>query len=93
MELGARVCTPKSPNCRGCPLREHCLAYKRVAAGGLDGHVKEDREAGSTLWSCTEGGSNVDCAVDHLGMYGASLLLLIADCQLCLPQDEHWDPR
>lgn len=80
MELGARVCTPKSPDCRGCPLREHCLAYKRVAAGGLDGHVKEDREAGSTLWSCTEGGSYVDCAVDHVGTVWS--LSSAADCRL-----------
>lgn len=24
MELGALVCTPRSPNCKGCPLRELC---------------------------------------------------------------------
>jgi A/G-specific adenine glycosylase len=24
MELGAIVCTPKSPNCTGCPVAEHC---------------------------------------------------------------------
>jgi len=27
MELGACVCLPKSPNCGGCPLAEHCLAH------------------------------------------------------------------
>jgi len=26
MELGATVCTPKSPNCSSCPLRDLCLA-------------------------------------------------------------------
>ena len=57
MELGARVCTPKGPDCRSCPLREHCLAYKRVAAGGLDSHVKEGKEAGSTHWECIKGAS------------------------------------
>jgi A/G-specific adenine glycosylase len=27
MELGALVCTPKSPNCETCPLQEQCGAY------------------------------------------------------------------
>lgn len=26
MELGARVCKPKNPNCLECPIQEHCLA-------------------------------------------------------------------
>lgn len=26
MELGATICTPKSPRCRACPLAERCLA-------------------------------------------------------------------
>ncbi|MCH8486071.1 MAG: A/G-specific adenine glycosylase [Candidatus Cyclonatronum sp.] len=28
MELGATVCTPKSPLCAGCPLSTGCVAYK-----------------------------------------------------------------
>lgn len=27
MELGAMVCTPKSPSCSTCPVRETCLAH------------------------------------------------------------------
>ncbi|MBP1970586.1 A/G-specific adenine glycosylase [Virgibacillus natechei] len=27
MELGALICTPKSPACPRCPVREHCLAF------------------------------------------------------------------
>jgi A/G-specific adenine glycosylase len=27
MELGATVCTPKSPKCAACPIRAHCLAH------------------------------------------------------------------
>ncbi|XP_043941823.1 adenine DNA glycosylase isoform X2 [Protopterus annectens] len=30
MELGAKVCTPKSPDCSECPLKNHCRAYKQV---------------------------------------------------------------
>jgi adenine-specific DNA glycosylase len=28
MELGATVCTPKSPACASCPLQSMCAAYK-----------------------------------------------------------------
>lgn len=27
MELGATLCTPKNPNCPGCPVRPHCDAH------------------------------------------------------------------
>ena len=30
MELGAIVCTPKSPTCSVCPISEHCVALKMV---------------------------------------------------------------
>jgi A/G-specific adenine glycosylase len=29
MDLGATVCTPKSPNCLICPWTEHCIARRR----------------------------------------------------------------
>lgn len=29
MELGATVCTPRSPNCLLCPVREDCRAFER----------------------------------------------------------------
>lgn len=29
MELGALVCTPKTPNCLACPLQQGCLAFAR----------------------------------------------------------------
>lgn len=35
MELGARLCTPKNPNCEDCPVKEECLAY--------DLGIQEDR--------------------------------------------------
>jgi len=30
MELGARVCTPRNPACRVCPVRRHCVASARA---------------------------------------------------------------
>lgn len=30
MELGARVCTPKSPRCGECPVKDLCIAQKEI---------------------------------------------------------------
>jgi A/G-specific adenine glycosylase len=35
MELGALICTPKSPKCQACPVRGSCRAY----AGGLQEEI------------------------------------------------------
>jgi A/G-specific adenine glycosylase len=37
MDLGAEVCTPRSPHCAACPWSPHCLAL----AGGLVGQLPE----------------------------------------------------
>ena len=33
MELGALVCKPTQPECRGCPLKDHCRALKNDRTG------------------------------------------------------------
>ena len=33
MDLGASVCTPKTPNCPACPLSQHCAALKSGQPG------------------------------------------------------------
>ncbi len=35
MELGARVCTPRAPDCANCPLREHCFAREHARQSEL----------------------------------------------------------
>ena len=35
MELGATVCTPRSPRCETCPLQVHCEAYATRRTGEL----------------------------------------------------------
>lgn len=32
MDLGATICTPKSPKCGSCPVIEHCMAYATNSA-------------------------------------------------------------
>lgn len=50
MELGATVCTAKSPDCSACPVRASCLAHKLTAAGprGLDGLKPEAASTGGS---------------------------------------------
>ncbi|HWE04217.1 MAG TPA: A/G-specific adenine glycosylase [Tepidisphaeraceae bacterium] len=44
MELGATVCTPRSPQCLLCPVREHCRAF----AAGLQEKIPAPRTAKQT---------------------------------------------
>ena len=39
MDLGATVCTPRSPNCGACPWQTHCAAY---AAGDIGSYPVKD---------------------------------------------------
>jgi A/G-specific adenine glycosylase len=39
-DLGATVCTPKTPRCGRCPWREGCAAYARGLVGVLPARVK-----------------------------------------------------
>lgn len=41
MELGATVCTPRSPSCLLCPVRSHCQAY----AKGIQDRIPAPRNA------------------------------------------------
>jgi A/G-specific adenine glycosylase len=44
MELGATVCTPRSPQCLLCPVREHCEAF----ATGVQERIPPPRKAKET---------------------------------------------
>ncbi|CAI9739329.1 adenine DNA glycosylase-like [Octopus vulgaris] len=52
MELGATVCTPKSPSCSSCPLQNICHAYKMK--------MKNEQLAGNALLQRTKKGDVVD---------------------------------
>ena len=41
MDLGAGICTPKSPKCALCPVREYCLADKKGIAAELPKRQKK----------------------------------------------------
>jgi A/G-specific adenine glycosylase len=44
MELGATVCTPRSPQCLICPVRDHCKAF----AAGVQERIPAPRKAKET---------------------------------------------
>ena len=44
MELGATVCTPRSPQCLRCPVREHCEAF----AAGVQEKIPAPKKAKPT---------------------------------------------
>ncbi|KXJ11790.1 adenine DNA glycosylase [Exaiptasia diaphana] len=62
MELGATVCTPKTPQCAMCPLKVHCMAYKQV----------EDSKKTKTSEFLTKGnmqnGSRVSADIEECGL-------------------------
>lgn len=48
MELGALVCTPRAPDCPGCPVREHCVSYRE---GAVDRRpVPKPKVVAETVW-------------------------------------------
>jgi A/G-specific adenine glycosylase len=62
MDLGAQVCTTRSPRCLLCPLRESCAAYAAGAPERLP--VKPQRKPvperrGTAFWITTGGGARV----------------------------------
>ncbi|XP_050403169.1 adenine DNA glycosylase [Patella vulgata] len=78
MELGATVCTPKTPNCSVCPLQKYCKAYSQV-------EVHKTDNASKLLSDVTKNGkikmaeiSDIEC--------------LVEDCSLCFDKTETWDP-
>ncbi|XJZ27927.1 A/G-specific adenine glycosylase [Bacillota bacterium Lsc_1132] len=44
MELGALICTPSSPSCLLCPVREHCLGFHEGAANELPVKSKKTKQ-------------------------------------------------
>ena len=35
IELGATVCKPRDPGCSGCPIKDHCSAYRESQVSSL----------------------------------------------------------
>nr|WP_263325190.1 A/G-specific adenine glycosylase [Neobacillus sp. Marseille-Q6967] len=44
MELGALICTPTSPSCLLCPVRDHCQAFHEGTASELPVKTKKNKQ-------------------------------------------------
>ena len=74
MDLGATVCTPTSPACGACPLRDYCVASaeegaarERLAASlrrAVSGGGSDTAEAPADALSTDDGGACTLCAPD-----------------------------
>lgn len=51
MELGATVCTPKSPRCGACPLTTHCRARAHDRIGHIPPARKRPERSTIRLWA------------------------------------------
>ncbi|XP_042320152.1 adenine DNA glycosylase isoform X2 [Sceloporus undulatus] len=77
MELGATVCTPKTPLCIECPVKQHCRAYHRAEK---DLKVSAERLLGKPASKYSQLTDVEECANTT------------GSCSLCLPPSEPWDP-
>lgn len=57
MELGATVCSVKSPSCSTCPLRISCLAHELTADGPKGPRSEASSEEGVPAVTIGNGGS------------------------------------
>ncbi|XP_051525571.1 adenine DNA glycosylase-like [Myxocyprinus asiaticus] len=77
MELGARVCTPKSPLCSQCPIQTHCHAFRKVS-------IKHEKDSKTLLSKLAA--ANLNTLVPDIENCSAA-----GSCNLCLSED--WDPQ
>ncbi|KAJ8306398.1 hypothetical protein KUTeg_016943 [Tegillarca granosa] len=83
MELGATVCTPKSPSCEACPVQSLCLAFRKTfILPVLSDNVEFEKEKSAGRLTKTKSSDSntlpdIECAADK--------------CSLCIPTEESWD--
>ena len=75
MELGATVCTPKSPSCNSCPVSKICKAYARSVVGSTKIQQTLPNHKDESIKQYFEISDIED----------------IPSCQFCLPEDSPWD--
>jgi len=79
MELGATICTPKSPDCTKCPLNNICKAYARVKN-------KNEKTQSRLSINKTECNNNKTTDINIL-----KDIEDVMDCKYCLPSDQPYD--
>lgn len=77
MELGATVCTPKSPSCSKCPLRNICKAFGKSKYSSM-------KKQANLLQK-----SEIDTHEDD--QYVLEDIEEVSGCKYCLNEDSPWD--
>ena len=86
MELGATVCTAKSPDCSACPVKASCLAHKLTAAAAGSGETKglktkagaarspRRRASAAAASGASRAGATCGCTVCEAGQDGTAVV-------------------
>ena len=99
MELGATVCTPKTPSCSSCPLKDVCFAFaaaKEAGSGGGSAQPKEEAVGSRKRRKVEPSEVAQDTASPLLTAQKAvdvKAELLVGEeerCTLCEPQSPLW---
>tara|TARA_B100001989_G_C24546145_1_gene470915 strand:+ start:587 stop:1681 length:1095 start_codon:yes stop_codon:yes gene_type:complete len=78
MDLGATICTPKSPSCVLCPVREGCLARAKGVQADLPAREKKGakpRRYGYVYWITNEKGEVLIHKRPERGLLGGMMAL------------------
>jgi len=78
MDLGASVCTPKSPSCVLCPVRSGCLAYAKGIQADLPARIREEKKSrryGYVYWITNEEGEVLIHKRPEKGLLGGMMAL------------------
>ncbi|MGB4106738.1 MAG: A/G-specific adenine glycosylase [Alphaproteobacteria bacterium] len=76
MDLGATVCTPRSPRCGSCPVSKNCVARKRGIASELPLQEKKKprpRRFGHVYWITNGRGEVLVCRRPPKGLLGGMI--------------------
>ncbi|MBQ9942143.1 MAG: A/G-specific adenine glycosylase [Christensenellaceae bacterium] len=92
MELGALICTPKSPSCADCPVRELCLAHREGCACELPVKTppKGRKVQKRTVFVLTHNHSLALCRRPEKGLLAGMWELPCAEGQLDKKQAQTW---
>lgn len=86
MELGALICTPKSPQCFRCPVQNECRAYQTERIGEFPVKKKKSRVKAVQLWVAliqNERGESLFCKQGKQGIFREMWCLPWIDKQNC----------
>lgn len=93
MDLGATICTPKSPKCMICPVSGFCEAYKRGIAESLPVRIKDKnkpKKFGHVYWVTNKRGDVLLHRRPEKGLLAGMTGLPTSGWETALPDHLPW---